>query len=538
MKITFIGETHEVTGSCYYLEAAGKKFLVDCGMEQGPDYYENRDIPVPPGELDFVLLTHAHMDHSGNLPAIYAKGFKGPVYATEATCNLCDIMLRDSAHIQMFEAEWRNRKAKRQGRPEFVPAYTMEDALGVIRNFVGCPYETGIILGEGLRVKFIDAGHLLGSSSIEVNICEAGVEKTIVFSGDIGNKNQPLIKDPTYFRKADYVVMESTYGDRSHGERPDYVRLLADVIQETFDRGGNVVIPSFAVGRTQEMLYFIRQIKAEGLIHGHDNFKVFVDSPLANEATNIFGIHKYDCFDDEALELIRKGINPLSFPGLKISVTSEDSKAINFDDDCKVIISASGMCDAGRIKHHLKHNLWREDSTILFVGYQAVGTPGRALLEGTQEIKLFGEPVHVAAKICRMPGISGHADVNGLVDWIKAFEVKPQKVFVTHGEDTVTELFAARLRDEMNYDAYAPFSGTEFDLAEGEFLYEAEGVKIQKPAALQKASKAAKVYEKLLALGYRLLSVIRKNEGCANKDLEKFSRDVQSLCDKWDRTDE
>ena len=537
MKITFIGATHEVTGSCYYLEAAGKMFLVDCGMEQGPDYYENKDIPVPPGELDFVLLTHAHMDHSGNLPAIYAKGFKGPVYATEATCNLCDIMLRDSAHIQMFEAEWRNRKAKRQGKPEFVPAYTMEDALGVIRNFVGCPYETGIILGEGLRVKFIDAGHLLGSSSIEVNICEAGVEKTIVFSGDIGNKNQPLIKDPAYFRKADYVVMESTYGDRSHGERPDYVRLLADVIQETFDRGGNVVIPSFAVGRTQEMLYFIRQIKAEGLIHGHDNFKVFVDSPLANEATNIFGIHKYDCFDDEALELIRKGINPLSFPGLKISVTSEDSKAINFDDDCKVIISASGMCDAGRIKHHLKHNLWREDSTILFVGYQAVGTPGRALLEGTQEIKLFGEPVHVAAKICRMPGISGHADVNGLVDWIKAFEVKPQKVFVTHGEDTVTELFAARLRDEMNYDAYAPFSGTEFDLAEGEFLYEAEGVKIQKPAALQKASKAAKVYEKLLALGYRLLSVIRKNEGCANKDLEKFSRDVQSLCDKWDRTD-
>ena len=537
MKITFIGATHEVTGSCYYLEAAGKKFLVDCGMEQGPDYYENKDIPVPPGELEFVLLTHAHMDHSGNLPAIYAKGFKGPVYATEATCNLCDIMLRDSAHIQMFEAEWRNRKAKRQGKPEFVPAYTMEDALGVIRNFVGCPYETGIILGEGLRVKFIDAGHLLGSSSIEVNICEAGVEKTIVFSGDIGNKNQPLIKDPAYFRKADYVVMESTYGDRSHGERPDYVRLLADVIQETFDRGGNVVIPSFAVGRTQEMLYFIRQIKAEGLIHGHDNFKVFVDSPLANEATNIFGIHKYDCFDDEALELIRKGINPLSFPGLKISVTSEDSKAINFDDDCKVIISASGMCDAGRIKHHLKHNLWREDSTILFVGYQAVGTPGRALLEGTQEIKLFGEPVHVAAKICRMPGISGHADVNGLVDWIKAFEVKPQKVFVTHGEDTVTELFAARLRDEMNYDAYAPFSGTEFDLAEGEFLYEAEGVKIQKPAALQKASKAAKVYEKLLALGYRLLSVIRKNEGCANKDLEKFSRDVQSLCDKWDRTD-
>lgn len=537
MKITFIGATHEVTGSCYYLEAAGKKFLVDCGMEQGPNYYENKDIPVPPGDLDFVLLTHAHMDHSGNLPAIYAKGFKGPIYATEATCNLCDIMLRDSAHIQMFEAEWRNRKAKRQGKPEFVPAYTMEDAMGVIRNFVGCPYDKGIILGEGLRVKFIDAGHLLGSSSIEVNIQEDGVEKTIVFSGDIGNKNQPLIKDPVYFKKADYVVMESTYGDRSHGERPDYVRLLADIIQETFDRGGNVVIPSFAVGRTQEMLYFIRQIKAENLVHGHGNFKVFVDSPLANEATNIFGMHKYDCFDEEAMELINKGINPISFPGLKISVTSEDSRAINFDEDCKVIISASGMCDAGRIKHHLKHNLWREDSTILFVGYQAEGTAGRALIEGATEIKLFGEPVHVAAKICRMPGISGHADVNGLIDWIKAFEEKPQKVFVTHGEDSVTEVFSARLRDEMGYDAYAPFSGTEFDLATGEFLYEAQGIRIQKPSAVQKASKAARVYNKLLALGHRLLSVIRKNEGCPNKDLEKFSREVQSLCDKWDRTD-
>ena len=537
MKLTFIGADHEVTGSCHLLQACGKNILVDCGMEQGPNLYENQEIPVPPPEIDYVLLTHAHIDHSGLLPLLVKNGFKGGIVTTFATSDLCNVMLRDSAHIQEFEAEWRNRKGKRAGQPEIEPLYTVQDAIDTIALFEPCDYNQKIELSEGIWIRFTDVGHLLGSASIEVWITEGEIQKKIVFSGDIGNLDQPIIKDPIPTKEADYVVIESTYGDRSHGERPDYVRLLADVIQETFDRGGNVVIPSFAVGRTQEMLYFIRQIKAEGLIHGHDNFKVFVDSPLANEATNIFGIHKYDCFDDEALELIRKGINPLSFPGLKISVTSEDSKAINFDDDCKVIISASGMCDAGRIKHHLKHNLWREDSTILFVGYQAVGTPGRALLEGTQEIKLFGEPVHVAAKICRMPGISGHADVNGLVDWIKAFEVKPQKVFVTHGEDTVTELFAARLRDEMNYDAYAPFSGTEFDLAEGEFLYEAEGVKIQKPAALQKASKAAKVYEKLLALGYRLLSVIRKNEGCANKDLEKFSRDVQSLCDKWDRTD-
>lgn len=537
MKIIFLGATHEVTGSCYYLEGAGRKFLVDCGMEQGPNYYENEDLPVAPGDLDFVLLTHAHMDHSGNLPALYAKGFQGPVYATDATCNLCDIMLRDSAHIQLFEAEWRNRKGRRQGKEEFVPAYTMEDALGVLKNFVECQYDRVIRPAEGISVRFVDAGHLLGSSSIEVKITEEGQEKTIVFSGDIGNTNQPLIRDPQYLHNADYVVMESTYGDRSHGERPDYVRLLAEVIQETFDRGGNLVIPSFAVGRTQEMLYFIRQIKEERLVYGHDGFKVYVDSPLANEATSIFAEHTYDCYDEEAMELIHKGINPLSFPGLKTSITSDDSKAINFDEDCKVIISASGMCDAGRIKHHLKHNLWNEKNTILFVGYQAIGTLGRSLLEGATDIKLFGEPVHVAAKILQMPGISGHADVNGLLDWAKAFEGKPKKVFVTHGEDSVTEIFAKRLTEELGYDTMAPFSGTSYDLLNNECMYEAKGVKIERASTSPKATKAAQVYQKLLSLGHRLISVIRKNEGSPNKDLEKFSRDVQSLCDKWDRND-
>lgn len=537
MKITFIGATHEVTGSCYYLEAAGRKFLVDCGMEQGPDYYENKEIPVNASELDFVLLTHAHMDHSGNLPAIYARGFQGPVYATEATCHLCDIMLRDSAHIQMFEAEWRNRKGRRQGKPEFVPAYTMEDAMGVIRNFVPCPYQKVISPAEGIKVRFVDAGHLLGSASIEITMAEDGTEKKIVFSGDIGNVNQPLIKDPTCLHEADYVVMESTYGDRSHGDRPDYVGILSEVIQRTFDRGGNLVIPSFAVGRTQEMLYFIRQIKEEGRITGHDNFKVYVDSPLANEATTIFGEHQYDCFDKEAISLIRKGINPLSFPGLKTSVTSDDSRAINFDEDCKVIISASGMCDAGRIKHHLKHNLWNRNSTILFVGYQAVGTLGRALLEGAGEVKLFGEEVHVAAEICQMPGISGHADVNGLLDWISAFEKKPERVFVTHGEDTVTELFAERLREEKQLDAAAPFSGTVYDLKENVCIDETSGIKLEKTHLSARSSKAARAFEKLLAMGQRLMSVIRKNEGCPNKELERFSREIQSLCDKWDRTD-
>ena len=535
MKITFIGATHEVTGSCYYLEAAGKKFLVDCGMEQGPDYYENQDIPVKGSDLDFVLLTHAHMDHSGNLPAIYAKGFQGPIYATQATCHLCDIMLRDSAHIQMFEAEWRNRKGRRQGKPEFVPAYTMEDAMGVIQNFVPCPYEKTIKPAEGISVRFVDAGHLLGSASIEITIQEDGKEKKIVFSGDIGNLNQPLIKDPVYLHDADYVVMESTYGDRSHGDRPDYVAMLTEVIQHTFDRGGSVVIPSFAVGRTQEMLYFIRQIKEEGRVHGHDNFKVYVDSPLANEATTIFNEHIYDCFDEEAMALVKKGINPLMFPGLKTSITSDDSKAINFDEDCKVIISASGMCDAGRIKHHLKHNLWNPNNTILFVGYQAIGTLGRALIEGATEVKLFGETVSVGAEIRQMPGISGHADVNGLLTWIKAFKEKPTKVFVTHGDDEVTEIFAKRLQDELGLDSMAPFSGTVYDLANNTCIYEAQGVKITKTSVSPKASKAARAFQKLVAMGQRLMSVIRKSEGLPNKDLDRFTRDVQSLCDKWDR---
>lgn len=537
MKITFIGATHEVTGSCYYLEAAGKKFLVDCGMEQGPNYYENMEIPVPCKDLDFVLLTHAHMDHSGNLPAIYAKGFQGPIYATDATCHLCDIMLRDSAHIQMFEAEWRTRKARRQGKPDYVPAYTMQDAMGVLQNFVNCPYEKKIMPAPGIEVRFIDAGHLLGSASIEVRITEGDISKKLVFSGDIGNLNQPLIKDPTYLHEADYVIMESTYGDRSHGERPDYVQCLARTIQETFDRGGNLVIPSFAVGRTQEMLYFIRQIKADGLVHGHDGFKVYVDSPLANEATTIFAEHNYDCYDEEAIALTQKGINPLSFPGLRVSVTSDDSRAINFDEECKVIISASGMCDAGRIKHHLKHNLWGENNTILFVGYQAVGTLGRTLLEGAKEVKLFGEPVYVAAHICQMPGISGHADVNGLIDWVKAFREKPRKVFVTHGEDTVTEIFAGRLKEELGLDTMAPFSGTVYDLVADVCEYEAKGIKIVKASVSPRTAKARRAFEKLLGLGHRLLTVIRKNEGTPNKDLERFSREIQALCDKWDRTD-
>ena len=504
-------------------------------MEQGPDYYENQDIPVKGSDLDFVLLTHAHMDHSGNLPAIYAKGFQGPIYATQATCHLCDIMLRDSAHIQMFEAEWRNRKGRRQGKPEFVPAYTMEDAMGVIQNFVPCPYEKTIKPAEGISVRFVDAGHLLGSASIEITIQEDGKEKKIVFSGDIGNVDQPIIRDPQLLKKADYVVMESTYGDRNHTEVWSYTDELAEIIDETLGKGGNVVIPSFAVGRTQELLYFIRQIKAEGRIKGHENFPVFVDSPLASKSTTIFRENFAECYDDEALALVQSGQNPLQFPGLHVSETKEESMAINGDPTPKVILSAAGMCDAGRIRHHLKYNLWRPECTVLFVGYQSPGTLGNALVNGAQEVKLFGEPVQVRARTAQLGGLSGHADKDGLEAWLRAFDEKPKFVFVNHGEDAVAEHWANHLKEE-GYEADAPYNGSIWIAAEGRVACAEVGntQKIIKTKSAETVRTSA-AYDRLTNMGQRLLEVIRHNQGGANKDLAKFASQIAALCDKWDR---
>lgn len=533
MKLTFLGATHEVTGSCSYLEACGKRILIDCGMEQGADTFVNEELPVAPGEVDLVLLTHAHIDHSGKLPLLYKQGFRGQIFCTNATAKLCEIMLRDSAHIQMFEAEWRNRKGKRAGQAEYVPLYTVEDADGVVKCMIGCEYLEEQTVAEGIRIRFVDAGHLLGSASIEIWITEDGVEKKLVFSGDIGNDNQPLIRDPQYIKEADYVVMESTYGNRSHGPRTDYVRDLTGVIQRTFDRGGNVVIPAFAVGRTQEMLYFIRRIKEEKLVTGHDGFEVWVDSPLAIEATKIF-MQRMSDFDEEAAELVNKGINPISFEGLKTAVTSDESRLINFDTKPKVIISASGMCDAGRIKHHLKHNLWRKESTILFVGYQSNGTLGRALVEGADHVKLFGEDIQVKAEITTLPGISGHADQDGLYRWISAFEKKPDRVFVNHGDDEACEAFTARLRTELQLSADAPYSGTIYDLGKNTYIKATTGIRIPKKEGVQTGRKNT-VYDRLLAAGQRLLAVIRRNEGGANKDLAKFADQIEALCDKWER---
>ena len=535
MKLTFIGAAHEVTGSCHFLEACGKNILVDCGMEQGPDLYENQELPIAAGEVDYILLTHAHIDHAGLIPLMCKRGFKGEIVTTFATADLCNIMLRDSAHIQEFEAEWRNRKAKRSGAPLYEPLYTTQDALDAIALLAPVDYGQEITLTEGIRVRFTDIGHLLGSASIEVWVEEENVSKKIVFSGDIGNIDQPILRDPSITKEADYIVIESTYGNRIHSEeRPDYLGEFTRILRETFLRGGNVVIPSFAVGRTQEILYFIREIKEQNLLPEFPNFEVYVDSPLAIEATKVFTKNGRGCYDEAAMELIDKGINPLVFPGLKLAVSSDDSKMINFDANPKVIVSASGMCEAGRIRHHLKHNLWRSDSTILFVGYQAAGTLGRKLIEGTPSVKLFGENIEVAAKIESLKGISGHADMNGLLNWLKGFEHQVEHVFVVHGEDTVTEEFAQTVTDTLGWNAFAPYSGGCVDLATNTIL--TEGMRVQK----QKTEKPARLraehaFNRLVLACKRLMTVVMKCEGMANKDLAKFEGQIQNLVEKWDR---
>lgn len=531
MKLVFIGADHEVTGSCHYLEAGGKHILVDYGMEQGVNVFENADLPVSEAMIDYVFLTHAHVDHSGLLPLLYAKGFRGQVFATDASADLCSIMLRDCAHIQMMETEWKNRKARRSESVASVePLFTMEDADGIIKRIVPCHYNVKIRVCDEATIRFTDIGHLLGSASIEVWLTEEGTTKKLVFSGDIGNKNQPLLKDPSNTAQADYVVMESTYGDRFHpSESLDYVTELSKVLKETFDRGGNVIIPSFAVGRTQEILYFLRKIRVGRLVEGHENFPVYVDSPLAVEATNIFQENRLECFDEEAMELVKNNINPISFSGLRLSITTEESRAINFDEKPKVIISASGMCEAGRIRHHLKHNLWRPECTVLFVGYQAVGTLGRAIVEGAEEVRLFGESIQVRAQILQMRGMSGHADKEGLVKWVKGFEQKPRKVFVVHGEDSVCLSFAECLKVEHGLHACAPYSGSVFNLASGRFEYEAEPIPVKK-----KAKAASGVYARLAAAGQRLTALILKSDGLANKDMAKFADQINSLCKKWE----
>ncbi len=533
MKIQFIGATHEVTGSCTLLQVNNNYFLVDCGMEQGRDVFQNISLPVAAADITAVFITHAHIDHSGMLPRLYKEGFSGTIYATDVTCDLCNIMLRDSAHIQESEANWRSKKALRSGSEPIEPVYNMLDALGAISLLRRCNYGDIVQVAEGVTIRFTDIGHLLGSACIEIWLNENGVEKKIVFSGDVGNNGQSIICDPKTVSDTDYLVIESTYGNRLHeGERKDTVNDLANYLQKAFDKGGNVIIPSFAVGRTQEMLYAIREIKEKGLVNGHNGFPVYVDSPLASEATSIFIQCNPVCFDEETLKLVKQGKNPLWFDGIRITESSDESKLINSDETPKVIISASGMCEAGRIRHHLKHNLWKSNNIILFVGYQSEGSLGRRLLNGEKTVTLFGEEISVNAEIATLQGTSGHADRDGLIRWLEGFKTKPELVFVNHGDDESCEAFKDLLID-MGYNATAPYSGTEYSLNTGKMTVYTEGKAVDRLQYYKENTRAAMIYNDMVNHAEKLLSIVKSRAGRPNKDNARLASQIKSIIEKW-----
>ena len=473
MKITFLGATRTVTGSNFLVEGAGKKFLVDCGMWQGKAEQEmenSQEFEYNPSEIDFMLLTHAHIDHSGRIPKLYNEGFRNKVYAHKATCDLCALMLPDSGHIQETEVEWKNKKRKRKGEEPIEPIYTAEDAVRCLEIFEPVQYDQIIEITPEIHVRFNDAGHMLGSSIIEVWVKEGDKETKTVFTGDIGNNDIPLLSPPTMIEDTDFLVMESTYGSRLHMRNDEKAQIFLDVVSETLDNGGTVVIPSFAVGRTQEILYEINKLKDE---HDDEEFRrkyktimkapVYVDSPLAISATEVFR-ENTELFDEETKEEIMRGDNPLEFPGLKFTKTADESKALNEDQTPSIIISASGMCEVGRIKHHLKHNLWNPKSTILFVGYQAPGTLGYSIVNGAKKVKIFGEEIAVNARIEYIEGYSGHADQELLMNCIYSYIKKPKHIFLVHGEPESQDVLADKIEEETKIGVTIPEFGETYEL--------------------------------------------------------------------------
>ena len=531
MKLTFFGAAKAVTGSCHCVETNGHKVLVDCGLQQGKDERDNSELDFAPSYIDDMVVTHAHIDHSGRIPLLVKQGFAGNIYCTRLTAELLSIMLRDSAQIQESDAAWENQKGKRAGKEPVEPLYTLVDVEKALRHIVTCEYGQELELAEGIRARFVDAGHLLGSACVEMWLTEQGITKKIVFSGDIGNRKQPIIRSPQPIVQADYVVTESTYGDRLHSvkEKPDYAADLAQVIEETLAQGGNLIVPSFAVGRTQELLYFIRKIKEQGLVRCDPDFQVYVDSPLAGAATEIFSGDLRGYLDEESVEKLRGGAL-FRFPGLNITESTGESRELNLDPRPKVIISASGMCDAGRIRHHLKHNLWRPECTILFVGYQADGSLGRRILNGADRVKLFGEEIAVRARIVRFHGLSSHADRDGLLQWIGNYSPKPQQVFVVHGDSKTTETYAQTLRD-LGFQAHSPNYEEVYDLLEDRVI--APGIVLE--PKVPAAPAASPAYRRLEDVGQKLMEVIAHNRGGSNKDLGKFADQIRALISKWER---
>lgn len=476
MNITFLGAAKTVTGSNFLVEAAGKKFLVDCGMYQGKAALEmenSEEFLYDVSEIDFMLLTHAHIDHSGRIPKLYNEGYRGPIYAHRATVDLCAIMLPDSGHIQETEVEWKNRKRLRAGLEPLPPLYTAEEAAKCLEIFKPVEYDQIIDVADNIQVRYNDAGHMLGSSIIEIWVTENGKTEKIVFTGDIGNNDIPLLDSPTMIEDADYLVMESTYGSRLHMRNDDKANIFLNVVSETLDHGGRVVIPSFAVGRTQEILYEIDKIKDS---HKDDEefqrkyqqlmkTPVFVDSPLAISATEVFKKNT-DLFEEDVQEKLRHGNHPLEFPGLQFTRTADESKALNETYYPSIIISASGMCDIGRIKHHLKHNLWNPSSTILFVGYQAPGTLGRTIVDGADKVKIFGEEISVNARVEYIEGYSGHADQEWLLNFVYSFIKKPRHIFLVHGEEESEEVLKGLIERNTQIPVTIPSFGEKYEVAD------------------------------------------------------------------------
>ena len=530
MKLTFFGAAHAVTGSCHCLEVNGKKILIDCGLQQGRDEHDENALDFAPSYIDYVIVTHAHIDHSGRIPLLVKEGFQGQIFATRLTCQLMSVMLRDSAFIQESDAEWQNQKGKRAGRP-VEPLYTVADAEAALQQLFPAEYGQILDLCDGVRIRFRDAGHLLGSSMVEIWATEGGVTKKLVFSGDLGNIDQPIIRNPEFLDEADYVVMESTYGDRNHEIPESYVESLAQLIDDTFARGGNVIIPSFAVGRTQELLYFLREIKHQGLVKSFPSFQVCVDSPLAAEATRIYSGDLRGYLDEEAITVLQGGENLFTFPGLTLVQSTDESKALNMDKSSKVIISASGMCDAGRIRHHLKHNLWRQECSVVFVGYQAEGSLGRRLLEGAKSVKLFGEEIAVNARIVNFQGLSSHADRDHLLAWIQHFSPAPQQVFVVHGDSEVTDLFARDL-NELGIAAHAPLYEEVYDLSSNSLL--AKGVVLEPRKVSGGAAAGSPAFVRLQDVSRQLEALISRSRGRPNKDLARLADQIRQVMEAWE----
>lgn len=474
MKIQFCGAATGVTGSCHLITTEKHKILLDCGQFQGGKTREAMNyepFPFDPAEIDYMILSHAHIDHCGRIPLLVKRGFKGDIYCTDATADLVDVMLKDSGYIHEKEAEWKNRKNERAGRPAVEPLYTFNDAVDSLKFIKPVLYDQLIELNDEMKFVFNDAGHILGSAITELWITEEGQTSKIVFSGDLGVMDRPILRDPTIIKKADYVIMETTYGNRVHPSNSLDVTKLMDIIRDTAKRGGTTVIPSFAVGRTQELIYELNRVYDSDSEYRKDfeNLMVYVDSPMATTATEVFK-RNAQVFDDETKAYITKGDNPLDFKNLKFTRTSQESMWLNTDPTPKVIISASGMCDAGRIRHHLKHNLWNRKSSIIFVGYQAEGTLGRMLLDGAKEVTLFGENIRVNAQIHNLEGFSGHADKDGLLAWLSGFQKVPKHVFLVHGEEESKKAFAYTVKEKLGYDPIVVTEPSEFTLEKDEIV--------------------------------------------------------------------